>query len=160
MRSKYKETSCIALWIVLTAIFCHQFIWFSSTVLGNSMAPAVKNGELFFSLRIHTFLFPPKRGEIIVVNDGQGLAVKRIIGLPGETIRMQWGSVYVNDQKLEEPYLAPNVSTWGWVKTKRVTLGPGKYFVMGDNRKHSLDSRTYGPISRQQILGKVVLLKI
>lgn len=158
MKSKFKETSCIALWIALTAIFCHQFVWFSSTVLGNSMAPAVKNGDQFFSLRIHTLLIPPRRGEIVVVNDGQGMAIKRIIGLPGETIRLRWGSVYVNDQVLDEPYLATNVSTWG--KTNRIIIEPGQYFVMGDNRKHSTDSRTYGPISRKQILGKVVLLNL
>jgi signal peptidase I len=158
MKHKLEEISCIVLWTVLTAMFCNQFVWFSSTVLGNSMAPAVHNGDHFFSFPIYTLLFPPRRGEVVVVDDGQGMAIKRVIGLPGETLRLRWGTVYINDKPLKESYLVPNVTTWG--NTNKILIEPGQFFVMGDNRKHSMDSRTYGPVARNQILGKVVLIKI
>jgi signal peptidase I len=98
----------------------------------------------------------PQRGEIIVFRDPRNPEVdliKRIIGLPGETVEIINGKVYINDHLLEEPYIKTQ-----WHDTKpRVQIGPDEYFVMGDNRNNSLDSRAIGLVHRDLIIGKAML---
>lgn len=101
-----------------------------------------------------------KRGDIVTFDepeswgDEQDVLVKRIIGLPGESVTVQQGKVYINRQPLVENYLneTPNPEFSG-----PFNLGPGQYFVMGDNRNHSDDSRDNGPIQDKDIRGRVVL---
>jgi signal peptidase I len=100
----------------------------------------------------------PERGDIIVLHDprqqGKDL-IKRVIGLPGETIEIVDGVVYINGYRLEEPYIT---SPWGGT-LPRVTIPEGEYFVMGDNRSNSLDSRSpsVGLIPEELIIGKALL---
>ena len=86
-----------------------------------------------------------------------GFSVKRIIGATGDSIDLKHGHVYVNGRKLDEPYLAPGTPTFTYLAAYEQVIQCGKdqYFVMGDNRKNSTDSRTYGLVPRQRILGLI-----
>jgi signal peptidase I len=104
----------------------------------------------------------PKRGEIVVFNPPPGVVqacgaggtyVKRIIGLPGETVSQRNGQVFVNGNPLEEPYVDP--SRLGGPDFGPETLGPDEYWMMGDNRNLSCDSRRWGPVERDDLIGPV-----
>jgi len=100
----------------------------------------------------------PKRGEVIVFefpdsnpNNPKKDFVKRVVGLPGETMRMFDGKVFVNEEVLNEPYLSHKDHS----NASKVTLGEGEYYVLGDNRTHSNDSRSWGAVPEANIRGKV-----
>ncbi len=100
----------------------------------------------------------PKRGEVIVFefpdknpNNPRKDFVKRVVGLPGETIRMHDGVVFVNEVELVEPYLAEKDHS----NAAEITLGEGEYYVLGDNRAHSNDSRAWGAVPDANLRGKV-----
>jgi len=135
--------------IVLVAIFpLKAFVLGLYVIDGDSMKPAVKNGEI---LIVNKWTKDFQRGDVIVYNDLEknSVAVKRIIGLPGESVEIRDGSVWINNQILKEDYIG--VATSGSVKTK---LGNDEYFVLGDNRADSRDSREIGAINRNQIIGE------
>ena len=92
---------------------------------------------------------PPKELSDPSIKD----LVKRVIGLPGETISSSGGRVYIDGKPLSEPWLPPGTVTTGIASQK---VPPNEYFVMGDNRSDSEDSRFFGPIPRSLIVGKVV----
>ena len=103
-------------------------------------------------------IHPPRRGEIIVFefadknpNNPRKDFVKRVVGLPGESIRIHHGEVLVDEQLLDEPYLAEN----GRSNSHEITLGEGEYYVLGDNRNHSSDSRAWGVVPKENVKGKV-----
>lgn len=103
-------------------------------------------------------IHPPRRGEIIVFefpdknpNNPRKDFVKRVVGLPGETIRIHHGEVLVDEQLLDEPYLAEN----GRSNSHEITLGEGEYYVLGDNRNYSSDSRAWGVVPKENVKGKV-----
>ena len=100
----------------------------------------------------------PKRGEVIVFefpdsnpNNPRKDFVKRVVGLPGETMRMFDGKVFANEEVLDEPYLSQKDQS----NASEVTLGEGEYYVLGDNRTHSNDSRSWGAVPEANIRGKV-----
>jgi signal peptidase I len=100
----------------------------------------------------------PERGDIIVLRDPRNPEtdlIKRVIGLPGESIEILDGKVYINDHLLEEPYIEQD-----WHDSKpKITIPPGEYFVMGDNRDNSLDSRSnaVGLVPQDLIIGKAMV---
>jgi signal peptidase I len=103
----------------------------------------------------------PSRGDIVIVNLGRrhhtcssSVIVKRIVGLPRDTIEQTHGILRLNGEVPKEPYLLPSGSR-GPNFAERI-LGSGQYFVMGDNRSNSCDSREFGPIRRSEIIGKVI----
>ena len=128
-------------------------------VLGSSMFPTLHDNDLLVASKISYKLHAPQRGDIIVFKPPDEASrdfIKRIIALPGERIRITNGVVYINDQVLREPYL-PEKWTYNnnWPASGQDQIMPtGEYFVMGDNRNHSSDSRTFCPITLQSILGK------
>ncbi len=107
-------------------------------------------GEVWYPFR------EPKRGDVIVFKyplDPKEDFVKRVIGLPGDHIRIQNGTVYVNGVALSEPYVKlPSYDT-----LPTVVVGPGQYYVLGDNRAQSDDSRDWGTVPRQNIIGQVMV---
>jgi signal peptidase I len=105
----------------------------------------------------------PSRGDIVVFNTppaaqercgAGGVFVKRIIGLPGDTWEQRNGFVYINGRKLEEPYIRPNRRDLNSTYPAR-KIEPGDYFMMGDNRTSSCDSRVWGTVTRDQLIGEV-----
>ncbi|HEX5688934.1 MAG TPA: signal peptidase I [Roseiflexaceae bacterium] len=103
--------------------------------------------------------FAPKRGQVVVLNppngDGDAL-IKRVIGLPGEQIELRDGVVLINGRQLDEPY-ANGLPTSCYSTCAPLTLGEDEYFVMGDNRPSSLDSRSFGAVPATKIIGRVVM---
>lgn len=105
------------------------------------------------------------RGDIIVFDRPPGLTaqpgikdvIKRVIGVPGDTVEARGGRVYVNGESISEPYVWPEGTATTWQNNGPITLEPGKYFVMGDNRGRSADSRVFGPIDEELIVGRAVL---
>jgi signal peptidase I len=121
---------------------------------GQSMEPNLHTGQFLIVSRLAYRFGSPQRGDIIVFDfpgDPGDDYVKRIIGLPGDTVLIENNQVYVNDVLLTEPYLPPDDYTTG---AGRWVVPEGNYFVMGDNRAHSSDSRAWGLLSTDKIIGK------
>src|SRR5581483_4796657 len=136
-------------------------------VVGVSMYPTLHNDDLLIASKIDYRLHNPERGDIIILKSplepGRDF-VKRIIGLPGDRILIRDRHVLVNGVELEEPYIGSWLASGNWppaTGTDSAEQGrlvpPDMYFVMGDNRDHSSDSRLFGWISRDQIDGKAVV---
>jgi signal peptidase I len=142
-------------------------------VEGGSMLPTLQTGERVFVNKMSFFRWDqlpflaknepeqyvfgtPARGDIIVFNirrgDTEQTLVKRVVGLPGENVSIHDGRVFIDDHPLVEPYLTEITSCVGHCQEN---LSNGTYFLMGDNRGGSLDSRSFGPVPGESIVGKV-----
>jgi len=126
-------------------------------VEGYSMVPTLRGGEFILVNRMaYRFGGEPRRGDIVVFrpeDDGPGDYIKRVIGLPGEEILIQNGTVYVNNQPLNEPYILEKPKYSGYWKVPE-----GYIFVLGDNRNHSSDSHLMGPVPLDHVIGRAVLV--
>ena len=123
------------------------------------MLPGLEDGQRLAVDWLAYVLSEPARGDVIVLErtgDGGGRQLKRIIGLPGEKVRTAEGRVWIDGLELEEPYLANRPRTSG-IEEGEWSVGNGEAFVLGDNRVLSTDSRTYGPVPREQIEGRAWL---
>ena len=133
------------------------------SVRGASMEPNFNDHEYLIIDELSYRFRAAERGEIVVFrypNDPRQFFIKRVIGLPGETVVVNGGRVYVQKMGDSEPEILDESSYLGSVPSpgdKRVTLGANEYFVMGDNRPSSLDSRSFGPVSATLITGRVWL---
>ena len=126
----------------------------NTRVEGHSMEPTLHDGQHVMVNKLIYDVTEPRRGDIVVLRSPEGgpkPLIKRVIGLPGEEVRLVQGQVYVGGVRLDESYLPPSHGneTWG-----PYTLQPGEYLVLGDNRDNSNDSRRFGPIQRSAIIGK------
>lgn len=144
---------------VIAALLINRFILFNANIPSGSMENTIMTGDRVFGFRLAYLFSEPQRGDIVIFkypDDESVNFVKRIIGLPGETVTIREGRVYINDSDtpLDEPYLAEEPLPYDY--------GPYEvpedcYFMLGDNRNHSKDSRlwenTY--VSRDKILAKV-----
>lgn len=144
------------------ALILNTFIVANSTVGAGSMEPTVMTGDRILGLRLTYRFADPERGDIVIFDHPTGPAnaqtrlVKRIIGLPGETVTIRDGQVYIDDSDipLEEPYLAESMET----PDMSVQVGEASYFMMGDNRNHSVDARSWSDhdVPRDKLIAKVM----
>jgi len=119
-------------------------------VAGRSMEPALRGGDLRWALRAWVS-HAPRRGEVWIVAGPQGSSVKRVIGLPGDTVTWQGPDVWVNGQRLDEPWVVhPERSGAG-----QQVCGPG-YLVLGDNRPESQDGRRWGSVPPTAMRGRIL----
>lgn len=142
----------------LIAIVITKFIIQMAYVQGQSMEPNFYHGEQLLVLKSPLVKSIERFDVVVVEASGKNkMYIKRIIGLPGETIQVTIDGVYINGELLEDQYASGPTSVFG-VAAEPITLGDNEYFIMGDNRNHSLDSRdeTVGPIQRDEIIGKML----
>ncbi len=150
--------------VFISAIVIRGFVAQPFIVEGSSMEPDFHNGEYLLIEKMSYHLRPPSRGDVIVFkypNNPNVNYIKRIIGLPGETVRVFESQVFVNGKRLVEDYLTPGERTVVSQSPEtpyEITLSGDQFFVMGDNRTHSSDSREWGPLGRDFIIGKSALV--
>ena len=149
--------------VIAGAIFVviYAFLFRPFQVNGQSMFPNYHNGEYILTNLIALRFSSVKRGDVIVFQapvDREKDFIKRVIGLPGDRVRVENGNVYINDVKLEESnYLAPDVKTYGGAflsEGKTATVPLEHYIVFGDNRNFSSDSREWGFVPQEKVIGE------
>lgn len=140
---------------LILALIIRQFVFVLVWVEGSSMEPTLMNQERIIVTRYDYIFGDPQRQDIVICHfpdgDDKDNYVKRVIGLPGEKIRIDDGTVYINGEALEEPYVVYERIQ----DMDEITIPEDMYFVMGDNRFNSRDSRVVGLIERSQIQGHV-----
>jgi signal peptidase I len=147
----------ITIILAVVIFFVLQFTVGNFVVIGASMQPSFHEGERVIVSKLTYKFHEPERGDVIVFlppgNIKEDL-IKRIIGLPGETVEVRDGVVYVNNLPLDEPYIkqAPNY------KYSVEVVPQGEYWVLGDNRNNSNDSHTGWTVPREDIIGKTWLI--
>ena len=140
--------------IVLVVILIRTFIATPIKVNGTSMKNTLQHKDTMILNKIDIKLNKLERFDIVVIETGNTYIIKRVIGLPGETIKYQNGKLYVNGKKINDPYYKNN-NTSDFESTK---IPKNHYYVLGDNRSDSIDSRIIGPVSIDDIKGTTKLI--
>ena len=156
VKSIHTPWFCWRLKVFVAGVFLLSCLWLAwraagsiIVVQGESMLPAFHPNDVALAKPPPGIL---ERGEVVVLDDGHpDDAIKRVVGLPGETVLLWHGQVFINRHLIQEPYLDRNTRTYPNQKLAWFILGKDQYFVMGDNRGNSIDSRTYGPVGIEQI---------
>lgn len=160
---------------VLVGVLLVVFVIQRNDVFGTSMEPTLRSGDKIFAEKISTYMDTYKRGDIVILDgtDMEGYSheeylIKRIVGMPGDTVRIADGVVYIKQagsetfSELDESYLVPGtvttVSSTGYTKGyNEVTLAANEYYCLGDNRIVSNDSRSLGPFTEDRIKGVAIV---
>ena len=147
------------------ALFLRLFVVSLARIKGRSMLPTLHDRDFALVWRLGYLLRMPRRGDVVICHyPGRKMKripflpqsfVKRVIGLPGDTLEWIEGELLLNGTPLAEPYLDPARCRFPRTRPP-VTLGPDEYFVLGDNRDSSNDSRSVGPLRRHAIRGRIV----
>ena len=135
--------------IVVVVVLIRTFIITPVRVDGDSMKNTLKNGDILLLYKLSSI----NRFDIIVLDEEKDneKIIKRVIGMPGETIAIKKGKIYINDKVIDDEYAYGETSDYN-----KVTLRDNEYFILGDNRLISKDSRYFGPIKDNEIKGKIV----
>lgn len=135
--------------IVLVVVLIRTFIITPVRVDGDSMKNTLKNGDILLLYKLGSI----NRLDIIVLDEEKDneKIIKRVIGLPGETVAIKKGKIYINDKVIDDEYAYGETSDYD-----KDTLEDDEYFILGDNRLISKDSRYFGPIKENEIKGKIV----
>lgn len=140
---------------VAVSIFIILFLYQPVRVEGTSMVPMLQDQDRLFINKLAYHVADVRHGDVVVFHyprDPAKSYIKRVIALPGDRIRIDRGCVYVNDKLLAEPYVPARYTDER--SQPEMTIAQGDYFVMGDHRSISSDSRDFGPIDRGSIYGK------
>jgi signal peptidase I len=152
------ETLKIVIIALVIVIPIRYFLFQPFFIKGASMEPNFDDGQYLIIDELSYRFREPQRGEIVVFkypHDPSQRYIKRIIGLPGETVEVKDGRVFISGEALDESgYLPTGTLTPGLAK---ITLAENDYFVLGDNRLHSSDSRSWGPLPKENIVGRAYL---
>lgn len=126
----------------------------SYLVSGNSMQPAFEDGDRVVVARMTPFFTSPHRCDTVIARVDGEILIKRVIGLPGEVVAIGHGHVRLDGEDLDDPVPTNFLDAEDMPPLR---LGEDEYFLMGDHRSVSIDSREFGPVSRDDILGRVIL---
>lgn len=138
--------------VLIIVVLIKTFVISTVCVNGNSMYPTLHSNDIMVLNKIKYKLDDVKRFDIVVVKYDEHYIIKRVIALPNETIEYKNNILYINGKKVRDKYNATVEEDF------KITLGKDEYFVMGDNRDDSLDSRIIGPIKKNDILGSSNLI--
>lgn len=144
----------VATIFIFIFLIINYFVFTLFIVSGASMDPNLKTGDVMFINRLQYIFSPIKRGDIIALyfpGEDEKKFVKRILGLPGESLAITNSQILINNNLLEEKYLYYGIKTY---PEENLTLNQDEYYVMGDNREASSDSRVWGPLRKNYIIGK------
>ncbi len=136
-----------------------RFLVQSVKVVGASMVPTLHDTDRYLLNRWVLLVRSPRPSDIVVLRDpsDNGFSVKRVIAVSGDSVSLQEGKVFVNGHLLAETYLRPGTETFPYnAISQTFRCGKEQYFVLGDNRGNSIDSRAYGPVPRANILGLII----
>lgn len=152
MKPWWKELVETLIWALVLALVLRTFVVQAFWIPSGSMIPTLMPGDRVLVAKFWYHFTEPKRGQVVVFKypmDPTRDFVKRLIALPGETIEIKNGVVYINDSPLEEPY----VKNRDFLSMEKVTVPRGQYFMMGDNRPNSQDSRLWGFVPKNYLRG-------
>ncbi len=153
--------------LIAASVFLVVYIFFFRPfqVSGASMYPNFEDKEYVLTNLITLRFEDPKQGDVVVFkapNEAEKDFIKRVIGIPGDTVFIRDGDIYVNNEKIDESlYLGPTVKTYGGAflrENEAVTVPQGAYFVVGDNRPYSSDSREWGFVKKDLLIGKSMVV--
>ena len=149
--------------IIIVIVLLRKYIITPVIVKGTSMEPNLENNQILLLSKISYKLTDIKRFDIVVIQEDNDYIIKRVIGLPGETLEYQDNKLYINDEEIKDPYAKNKTTDFDVediceIRNDNCTMiiPEDKYIVLGDNRKVSADSRTKGLINKNEIIGKVV----
>ena len=144
--------------VIVIALLIKQFVFSPIKVNGSSMYPTLRDGDIMFLNEIGYHLNGLKRFDIVVVNTENDRIIKRVIGLPGEYVEYKDNILYINGEEVKENFDHEITHNFKLDEIGHDKIPDGYYFVVGDNRGDSLDSRKIGLISKDQIKGKTDLI--
>lgn len=147
---KFLKNNYIFIIIVIIIFLIKSFIYTPVLVDGPSMEPTLKNGNIMILSRLAYYNKSPQRFDIVVINKKTPI-IKRVIGLPGETLSIRSNKLYINNKIINQPFKHYQTADY----QLNETIPDDYYFVMGDNRPISNDSRNFGLISKSEILGNI-----
>ncbi len=136
--------------IIIAIILIRAFIITPVRVDGNSMKNTFEDGDLLLLFKLGNV----DRFDVVVLDEeyDDEIIIKRIIGLPGETVEIKNGKIYINEEEISDDYGYGETSDY-----EKTTLSADEYFILGDNRLISKDSRYFGPVKEEEIMGKIIL---
>lgn len=162
--SFFLEIIQIVVFAISIFLFIYLLVLQPHKIKGASMEPNFINREYLLTDKLSYRFREPERGDVVVFKAPPTFDdefIKRVIGLPGEKVMIKGRRVYVNGKFLKEDYIPPTTSTYAGkvaVEGKELVVPTGEYFVLGDNREHSLDSRNLGMIPEDKITGRAWLV--
>lgn len=153
----------LVLIVIVISLLITNYVLQRNTVKGESMVPTLQDGDELFVEKVSRYFGKINRFDIITV-DTKGLdprpnhIIKRVVGLPGETVEIKDNQVYINGEVLDQPFLPEGVPTTSHNPAfDKVVLGENEYYCLGDNRNNSNDSRSFGPVPQANIMGKLLI---
>lgn len=160
---KVGKAIVVLLLMLISAFFGGGWIFSGFYMATDAMEGAIGKGDLVLVNRLALGSRDPKRGEVVVfrIPGEEGSTIRRVIGLPGETVEMRASELFINGARVEEPWLVspsregPAVEVIQPISFGPFTVGENKYFLVGDDRTKGNDSRTFGAVQREQIYGTI-----